>query len=589
MTTDKKIILDVSADNLDEFRKAAERAKAAGATHVMVGNMPRSRWMWDVDLTDPYPNWCMGHAQLFKLVCPPQLKEYLPTDFIDQCFNLVKDRCDILNSLGLKGALFSNEPFWLPEEVYLKHPYWRGARCDHPRRSKRTYYSPCIDNPEVLEMYRYAVRELVSKTGIDFITFMSNDSGGGLCWSNGTYIGPNGPESCRTRSMSERILGFMDALDAGARDAGVDITLSFNANIGFKIAEEGVAEAWRGAKDNYIINLRDNKGGYPIDFRHREGKGWIKGIPNLFGFAQSVGSSLTSGREFVTLLLPKTDFEENWSYLQDNYKNAPSNWAGYVSAVRKVAVELAGEDAADLLTDAFYYIGEGELHFSHDGLGLIMYGVIHQRWINRPFVLFPDELKPEDRDYYRRFQFQALDEKHANDLLDMQNIECARGFSAAFLLSETARRATASFNKAIGLLEQLIEKKPALKDKASMLIRRLKIYNCLMKTCSNAALFQDLVDNIDFEAEPPLECRWPTRNEPRIEQFQNITRSEVENAYKLADLLEGYESELFSVTDEANEDIFTFGPNLTAQIRRKAEIMLSRELDVNRVLERHNI
>jgi hypothetical protein len=218
-----------------------------------------------------------------------------------------------------------------------------------------------------------------------------------------------------------------------------------------------------------------------------------------------------------------------------------------------------------------------------------MYGVVHQRWINRPFVLFPEELTEDERLYYRRFQFQALDEKHANDLLDMQNIECARGFSAAFLLSETARKAAASFNKAISLLEDLKGKKPELKDKAVMLTRRLKVYNCLIKTCVNAALFQDLVDHIDFSTEPALDCRWPARNDPRIEQYQNIIRSEIDNAYELAGLLEGYEEQIFHMDSEENEDIFVFGPNLVSQIRKKAEIMLNHELDGNRVFERHNI
>ena len=111
---EKKIILDITAASLEEFQAFAERANKLGITHMMVGHLPRSRWMWELDISDPYPNWCMRHAQLFKLICPPQLEKYLPTQFIDECFMLVKDRCDILRSLGMKGALFSNEPFWLP-------------------------------------------------------------------------------------------------------------------------------------------------------------------------------------------------------------------------------------------------------------------------------------------------------------------------------------------------------------------------------------------------------------------------------------------------------------------------------------------
>lgn len=584
----RKIIVDVETNSIEEFATCAERAKTMGATHLMVSLLPRSRWMWETDLSDPYPNWCMRHAQLFKLVCPPGLEKYLPVQFIAGCFNIVKDRCDVLKSFGMKGALFSNEPFWLPEAVYRDHPSWRGTRCDHPRRAKHTYYSPCVDNPEVLEMYRYAVKELVSMTGIDFILFKSNDAGGGLCWSNGTYAGPNGPEACRGRLMSDRINGFLDALNAGAKEADADVTFCFNANLVFKSEEPGAAEAWRGAKDNYIINGRNNKGEYPLAILNMEPE-WIKGIPNIFGFARSLGTAFKFNKPVVVFQLNHTDFGENWKYAEKNILNMPSTWKEYMDGVYETAKQIAGNDCANVLTDALYYISEGEMHFSHDGLGLIMYGIVHQRWINRPFVLFPEELTENERSYYRRFQFQALDEKHANDLLDMQNIECVRGFSAAFLLSQTALKATDSFNKAISLLEELAEKKPELKDKPAILIRRLKIYKCLMKTCVNAALFQNLVDNIDFNAEPPLDCKWPTCNDLRIEQYQNITRSEIDNAYQLADLLEGHEDEIFHVTDEDNEDVFIFGPHLVSQIRKKAEIMLNHELDGNRVFERHNI
>lgn len=590
MSEEKKLMYNVKAETMEEFRELALQAKASGATHVYVSDLPRSWWMWARDFKDPYPNWCMGHAQIFKLVCPPELEDYLPVDFIHECFALVKERCDILKEIGLKPAMHSNEPFWLPEQVYRDHPSWRGARCDHPRRATKPYYSPCVDNPEVLGMYRRAVCELVKATGIDYISFMSNDSGGGLCWSNGTYVGPNGPECCRTRSMSDRVCGFVNAITDGAAEAGVQITVSFNANIGFKEEEIGANVAWHSARDHQIINGRDNKGRRPVAMLNRHGD-WIHGIPDIFQLAQSLGGALDENKRYISLYLGKDDFNEDWEYLKVAAGKEAHSWLDYLENVHSVAAHLVGDALADQLTDAFYYIYEGEQHFSHDGLGLIMYGCYHQRWINRPFVLFPEELAEEDRSYYRRFQFQALDEAHANDLMDMQNIECARGFSAAFLLSETSKKAIASFNKAIGKLDEIIgaTADESVKAKCEMLIRRLKVYQSLMKTCANAAAFQDLKDRTDFDYVPPLECRWPTRNDPRIEQFQNITRAEIDNAYELADLIEGYEKQLFNVTDEEHEDIFTFGPHLAAQIRRKAEIMLDRQLDANRVYERHNI
>ena len=102
-----KVIYHVATDSLKDFEECAGQVKELGGTHMMVGDLPRSRWMWERDLKDPYSNWSMGHAQLFKLVCPPQLKQYLPQEHIAECMELVQARCDILKRLGLRPALFS--------------------------------------------------------------------------------------------------------------------------------------------------------------------------------------------------------------------------------------------------------------------------------------------------------------------------------------------------------------------------------------------------------------------------------------------------------------------------------------------------
>lgn len=579
------------AEDLQEFEQAAVRAKSIGATHVIVSRLTRSRWMWEQDKTDPYSNWLMAHSPLFKLVCPPQLREFLPTEYIDACFRLLCARCDILKKYGLKGAIFTNEPFWLPEEVFRAHPSWRGARLDHPRRATRPYYSPCVDNPEVLALYEYAMREICSATGVDFFLIKSNDAGGGLCWSNGTYVGPNGPESCKNRSMTERVCGLVEALARGARAGGVEPMIHFNANLDFKEDEVGVNVAWHELKDpNLIINDRDMNGVKPIASGELDVHPALKGIPNVFRTSRFLESALASNKRAVVLDISKTDLDEKLTYIRHALEHPTSSIFQQFSVALESAKELVGEKHAEKLVDAWQFIHEAEAHFSHSGLPLFMYGIVHQRWLNRPFVLFPDELTPQERDYYRPFQFQALDEKHANDLLDMQNIECVRGFSAAFLLSESVKKATASFRQAITALKAIrADAGEALAEKLDLLIRRLEVYICMMTTCVNAAKFQTLVDGIDYDAVPALDCRWPTRNDPRIEEYQNITRSEIDNAYRTADLLEGYEKELLQIAAPGLEDIFVFSDQIVSQIRKKAEIMLDHQLDGNRVFERHNI
>ena len=578
-------------NDLNEFEQAALKAKAAGATHMMVGQLPRSRWMWERDLTDPYCNWMMSHVPLFRLACPPQLRKYMPMDFYNEGLELVIKRCEILKKHGMNGALFTNEPFWLPDDVFMDHPDWRGPRMDHPRRARNWYYAPCVDNPEVLEMYTWAAKEIAEKTGIDLFYIKSNDAGGGLCWSNGTYVGPNGPSACKHRPMAARVRGFVEAIAQGAKQGGVDAVIHFNTNIGFKLEEVGANGAWHEVTmPGVIINERDMDGKQPYAMGPSERMPYVRGMTDFVGFTQWLENAQAGGKKYLVFGSGAENLELMTAYTKAASETPASGLYGRTQLMKKVAADLVGEENAQTLVDAWFAMHEGFLHFSHDGLGLIMYGCVHQRWINRPFVLFPEKLTEEEYGYYRPYQFQALDAKHANDLLDMQNIECVRGFSAAFLLSETVRKATASFNQAIAKLSVLAEKLEGEKKEDVLLkIRTIRVYQSLMRTCANAAAFQTLVDDIDFEWEPPLDCRWPTRNDPRIEQYQNITRDEIDNAYELANLLDGYEEKILQIVPADKEDIFVFGPNIVKQIRKKAQTMIAHQLEGNRVFERHNI
>jgi len=43
----KKIIIDLTTDNMAEFWLAAEHTNVIGTTHMMVVHMARSRYMWE--------------------------------------------------------------------------------------------------------------------------------------------------------------------------------------------------------------------------------------------------------------------------------------------------------------------------------------------------------------------------------------------------------------------------------------------------------------------------------------------------------------------------------------------------------------
>lgn len=595
----KKVnVIYTPTGNLEEFRIAAKQAKELGATHVMAGQMPRSRWMWEEDLSNPYVNWSMGQAQIFKLKCPPQLEPYLPKAHIEECFRLFRARCEILKELGLKPALFSNEPFWLPERVYRDHPTWRGARCDHPRRSRCAYYSPCIENPEVLAMYRWAISEICRETGLDYINFKTNDCGGGLSFSSGTYSGPNGASRYRNCSMTDQVCGFLRAISEGAKDGGVsEPVIHFSSDLELKEPEYSVNAAIVGLQENQIINHRDRHGDKVMKVVGGTGltETVIPGLPKNLSLVSAIDRLYHATEPVKILRLSRTDLNDAYLIFRSYLKLQPENYAQQCAVLLDAAKAAVGEEGAGLLLDIWKELEEAQEHIAHTGLDLIQYGCQHQRWINRPFVLFPDRLKEEEKSYYRRFQFQAQDEAHAEDLMDLQGIEGVRGFTAVFMLTEITRKAIASLQSTQSDLDRLIEvcEKQApdasVVEKLSLLRRRVAVYECFVRNMENACRFQELVDRTDKEAVPVCSLRWPTRSDHRAEEFQEITRNEIDNAYALADLCEGHMEELFACAAPEQEDIFTFSTELPKQLRKKAEIMLDHMIDGGRVFETNNI
>lgn len=224
-------IFSYDATNEADFSAFCEEAAKLGATHVFVSRLPKSRWQWQRDLSDPYPNWGMMHSSIFKVVVPDELAPWLPRDYAEGNLEMVSRRCRILEGLGLKPAFSACEPGWLPEEVYRAHPQWRGPRCEHTRRARKAYYSPCIDNAEVLGLYRRAVEELCSQAPIEFFQFLTNDSGGGVCWSQGLYPGANGPTACEHRPFGERIVGFMSMIQHAAARGGLQAEVCISGSI----------------------------------------------------------------------------------------------------------------------------------------------------------------------------------------------------------------------------------------------------------------------------------------------------------------------------------------------------------------------
>lgn len=220
----KTIVISCPTASTGEFEKLASLGKELGATDLDVSDLPKDRWQW-FDPADPYPNWSMLQPGILKIMVPPPVNSAIPLGNAHRSQKILAERGGILRKYGLKGFFGGCEPMWLPEAIYQNHPSWRGPRTQAPERSRHNYYAPCIDQPEVLSLYRKATAGLCRIVPIEEFNFFANDSGSGLCWDPGLYPGANGPEFCKNRSSTERVNGFMAAIRDGARESGLDASV----------------------------------------------------------------------------------------------------------------------------------------------------------------------------------------------------------------------------------------------------------------------------------------------------------------------------------------------------------------------------
>lgn len=137
---------------------------------------------------------------------------------------LLRERCEILRKLGLKGYWFTNEPQVLPEAFFLKYPQLRGPSVYQSNRSRMAHFAPCADQQGTLDLYAESMKNLLSECPeIELFYFLTTDSGSGFCWSPALYPGKNGNTLCKHRPMEDRVSGFLLNLRRAAETTGRNI------------------------------------------------------------------------------------------------------------------------------------------------------------------------------------------------------------------------------------------------------------------------------------------------------------------------------------------------------------------------------
>ncbi len=600
----RRVSVDCDTLDLGEYRAYAELAKGLGATHLAACQIEPSMWQWDADRRDPYPNWSMHRPTVFKFVVPDELAKYLPRDYAARNLARLRERVKILDEFGFKATFTGQEPAYLPEAAYRDHPSWRGPRCDQCVRARTEYYAPCLDDPEIRAIYVKAVAELCRVGRFESFDLMTNDSGAGLCWYPDLYPGANGPTHCLTdKPLARRVVDFLSVFQEGAALAGL---ADMRVELDRKVTDDLLGQVLPLLKPGMSVRKRTlerttalNVIGFPNPFAELTYP--VCAMPRMPTVVKQVQKAEADPEGDVLIAIRSLEETDTIRLLKRRWGRRPigPGAAARVAALLDVAATFVGEEKADALVEVWNDIEDCQLRWewAYTGGHLFLLGTTHQRWLTRPLVCFPEELRPEERSYYRDYQFQAREERCADDLLDLQGDRWLSGRGGDFAVASAANKCAPTLERAIRTAASLVS---AAADAESAkylkgLALRLRLYRAVIANAVNVVDFQLLMD----EGKARNDTRtWHSsialQDDPGFERCNAIIRREIENAHDLIAILKEAQREGVGVIRTATRPEFTNVMNLppverlVGELEKKIEVTENHRRDVTRIYRKRN-
>jgi hypothetical protein len=463
---------------------------------------------------------------------------------------------------------------------------------DHPLRSRVPRFAPSVDNPEVLALYRESIRTLVTACPeIEILSLHTNDSGSGVSWSPGLYPGPNGNSFYPNRTMYQRYRDFFAALQAGARDAGGK-GLEIDADWVRESAPELIAG--RLGPGMAVSNLEGPdatpykaEAGFLLDYFYPFYP--AQGIPLPVRYLEELEQGSKSAAPRFFYLIGDRFNRDLYLRIYDSFIKIPTHDdVSRLELLRSLAVELAGDGGASALVDAWLALDriQRDTDIMNFGGTMFYIGSVHQRWLTRPFVPFPDELTPEETQYYRKFEFQARNEERARNLDETQGTHQYQGLGGMALSDKLLVRMLAELDKAradLGAIEAAASGERLQQSK--LLDKRLRVFEAIVNNCRDAIDYQFYLDTIKgWNLRRPIETQQELTQIPEWLGIRETARREIDNSAVLIDLLQSQEAPLIDLAKtNSDENIRVLGPDLTDQLRKKIKIMMAHWEDYKRL------
>jgi hypothetical protein len=582
----------------EDYEAQIVRANDHGATHIAIAGLPFAYDALLPDNRDPYPNWSQGSFSLFRVFPPEGVAEHLPADLLERNRAYLDARIGAMRRHGLRLVVNGAEPLWLPESVYEAHPRWRGVQCELGRIAAKPYWSPSIDEPEVLDLYREASRrfcECYPET--DRFSFWTNDCGAGLPWSAYSYPGMNGPMKHRQRDPGERIAGWLEAIRQGALDAGAAVRVNVHS-FSFPPAELAAVKARLG--EHLYLNAVNGLGKSIAGAGASSGGGVVgaqtnpvQGHFNRPDFVASLQKVFAPGDGRMRSITMGPGTADETYVLIEAFLKQPGQGAVHQQVVLlEAARRTAGADGAERLLQAWSEVEQavhGLAQLRQRGVShSLALGVTTSRWLVRPLVPEPLKLTDEETAHYRGMLFSCDSPEVNANLCHILGKPVFIGDSVVWMARWCIDEAQRHLRTALALVDGIPSAQdPETPGRLALYRARIEALRLVCECGRLAILYQHALDTAHLPrfGANPLDFDDNILFDQRALDLRKIARMDLDNTLELIDLLRGFgvNEVIAQATDPAGETVFRFGPDLIANLERKRAIMLRHWHDYERL------
>ncbi len=596
------IVGQSAREDRDGFKRLVELAAEFGATHVHVGEIPFRYDNWVLpNNSDPYAAWC-NHSPGLLRVCPPaELQAWVSPEHAKRVQEMIRWQLDQMQPFGLKGASYAVEPMWLPEAVYRAHPNWRGVQCELGRIAARPYFAPNIDDEEVLDLYRRAMRDYATRfPEVDHYRFMSNDSGGGIAWTPNVYPGINGPLRSRGRDGGARIANWLKALKEGAAAAGVDMRLNIHSS-GFP-PELTAAAQEKCVPGTFVRDGNRHGEAYSGPGAGLSGGLWSLpypafGVGGIHGFVsglQNIYGKPADPKGLASVNVHTDELDVARLALETVVAQPGTGSAALAQQVLAVAERVVGSaQGAEELVSVWQTVdraGQALRQVRQKGFGQVLaFCGVSMRWLTRPLVPQPELLTPDELRYVTPRIFSTDVERDVRSFGYVLGKGVFNGeavtWMARWCLQEVYDTLKGA-ERAAHAIGQAAATPAEGRKRLELLAARIGVYACLVANARNVIMYQYAVDTAGQPQYGPNPMDYDDNmiNDQRALTFRKLARAELDNTYDLIDLLEKTDGKVIEHAQVPEEEsVFMLDTDLAGALRHKAEVMLNHWQDYERL------